>query len=148
MEMQEHQMVSPVEVSQLKPRKKKPLNQVTATIQKKGEVFRGKETLQPPLKARKLSKKVVNDGASPPSRQTDVSTPDSIPDASISSAEYRTLRHKYLLLEEESLTVDAQLSKAEGEAKTLEDEKFALLDQLVILEGLMDPSELKSRGQL
>lgn len=146
--MQEPQMVSPDEVPHLKPRKKKPLNHVTTTIQKKGETYRGKETLHPPMKTKKVSKKFPNTGASPPFQQMDALTPDSMPDPSVSTGDYRALRHKYLLLEEESLSLDTELSKAVGEVKTLEDEKFALLDKLVVLEGLMDPSELKSQGRV
>jgi hypothetical protein len=40
-----------------------------------------------------------------------------------------------MLLEEDSFAVEGALSKVEDEVKTLEDEKFALLDQLVVLEG-------------
>jgi hypothetical protein len=40
-----------------------------------------------------------------------------------------------VLLEEDSYAVEGALSKVEDEVKTLEDEKFALLDQLVVLEG-------------
>ncbi|CAL0316900.1 unnamed protein product [Lupinus luteus] len=58
--------------------------------------------------------------------------------------EYRTLRRKYLLLEDESSTLGKELSDVEDEVKTLEDEKIALLDQLVVMEGLIDPSEMHS----
>ena len=34
------------------------------------------------------------------------------------------------------------MREIEDEVKTLEEEKLALLDQLVVLEGLLDPSEL------
>ncbi|KAJ0963288.1 hypothetical protein J5N97_028410 [Dioscorea zingiberensis] len=71
------------------------------------------------------------------------STPDSLPDSSGFSDEYRSLRRKYLLLEEESFSLGKELGDVEAEVKTLEDEKFALLDQLVVLEGLIDPSELQ-----
>ncbi|VAI56658.1 unnamed protein product [Triticum turgidum subsp. durum] len=62
--------------------------------------------------------------------------------------EYRALRRKYMMLEEENYTLDAQLGMAEKEAKTLEDEKFALLDQLVVLEGLVEPSQLQTQRRL
>jgi len=141
-------MVSPDDAAYLKPRKKKPLNQVSSAIQKKGDIYKGKETPYPPLKTKRVSKKVPMTGASPPFQPMDASPPDSMPDASIASGDYRALRHKYLLLEEESLSLDRELNKAEGEVKSLEHEKFALLDQLVVLEGLMDPSELKSESRL
>ena len=54
-----------------------------------------------------------------------------------------------MMLEEENYTLDAQLGMAEEEAKTLEDEKFALLDQLVVLEGLVEePSQLQPQRRL
>ncbi|XP_078443024.1 uncharacterized protein LOC144712624 [Wolffia australiana] len=57
--------------------------------------------------------------------------------------EYRTLRRRYLLLEEESLSLDRELGEVSDTIKTLEDEKFALLDRLVVLEGLVDPSDIQ-----
>ncbi|CAL0321008.1 unnamed protein product [Lupinus luteus] len=58
--------------------------------------------------------------------------------------EYRTLRQKYLMLEDESFALGKELSDVEDEVKTLGDEKIALLDQLVVMEGLVDPSEMHS----
>jgi hypothetical protein len=46
-------------------------------------------------------------------------------------------------MEEENYTLDEQLGMEEEEAKILEDEKFARLDQLVSLESLMEHSQLK-----
>ncbi|CAM0946381.1 unnamed protein product [Alopecurus aequalis] len=83
----------------------------------------------------------------PPTPQSDRGTQDSLPDSGPAD-EYRALRKKYLLLEEENYTLDEQLGMAEEEAKTLEDEKFALLDQLVVLEGLMEPAQLKPQRRL
>lgn len=51
-------------------------------------------------------------------------------DPSVSGGDYRAQRHKYLLLEEESLSLDREVNKAESEVKTLEDDKSALLDQV------------------
>lgn len=82
----------------------------------------------------KPPKRSFKNEARPPTPQSDR---DSLPDSSPAD-EYRALRKKYLLLEEENYTLDEQLGLAEVEAKTLEDEKFALLDQLVVLEGLVD----------
>ena len=84
----------------------------------------------------------------PPTPQSDRGTSDSLPDSGPAD-EYRALRKKYLLLEEENYTLDEQLGMAEDEAQTLEDEKFALLDQLVVLEGLVEPSsQLKPQRRL
>ncbi|KAE8679746.1 RNA-binding protein 8A [Hibiscus syriacus] len=79
-------------------------------------------------------------------QQPERSNSDSLPDSSTSGNEYRMLRRKYLLLEEESFTLGKELKEVEDEVKGLEDEKFALLDQLVVLEGLIDPSEMQSHG--
>nr|GME13925.1 uncharacterized protein LOC109177898 [Ipomoea batatas] len=68
-------------------------------------------------------------------------------DASTSGDEYRVLRRKYLLLEEESCTLQKELMLVEDETKALEEEKLSLLDDLVVLEGLVDPSEIQSRRQ-
>lgn len=57
-----------------------------------------------------------------------------------SSEDYRILRRKYLMLEEESFSVDKELAEADDEARVLEEEKSALLDQLVVLEGLVGSS--------
>nr|BAE99300.1 hypothetical protein [Arabidopsis thaliana] len=53
--------------------------------------------------------------------------------------EYRALRRKYLLLEEDSFALERELKEAEDEVKALEDEKLELLDKLVVMEGLVDP---------
>ncbi|XP_010426722.1 PREDICTED: uncharacterized protein LOC104711695 [Camelina sativa] len=53
--------------------------------------------------------------------------------------EYRALRRKYLLLEEDSFAVERELKEAEDDVKALEDEKLELLDKLVVMEGLVDP---------
>lgn len=74
-------------------------------------------------------------------------TPDSVPDSSTSGNEYRALRRKYLLLEEESFGLGRDLKTVEDDIKALEEEKLSLLDELVVLEGLVDPSELQPQGQ-
>ncbi|KAJ6301274.1 hypothetical protein OIU77_015560 [Salix suchowensis] len=71
---------------------------------------------------------------------------DSLPESFAPVDGYQHLRRMYLLLEEDSLAVERALSKVADEVKTLEDEKFALLDQLVVPEGLIDPSEAQSNG--
>lgn len=81
-------------------------------------------------------------------QQQEKSTSDSMPDSSPSSGnDYRVLRRKYLLLEEESCGVNKELQDVESEIKFLEEEKLALLDELVVLEGLVDPSEMVPHSQ-
>ncbi|KAK4841155.1 hypothetical protein QYF36_027395 [Acer negundo] len=79
-------------------------------------------------------------------QQQERSNSDSLQDSSASGNEYRALRRKYLLLEEESFVLGRDLREVEDDVKTLEDEKLALLDQLVVLEGLIDPSEVQPQG--
>ncbi|CAL0326069.1 unnamed protein product [Lupinus luteus] len=57
-----------------------------------------------------------------------------VTDSSAGGNEYRTLRQKYLMLEDESFALERELSDVEDEVKTLEDVKIALLDQLVVME--------------
>ncbi|KAJ3707879.1 hypothetical protein LUZ61_011584 [Rhynchospora tenuis] len=71
--------------------------------------------------------------------------PDSLLTGPGSAEDYRVLRRKYLMLEEESFSLDKDLAEADAEARALEEEKSALLDQLVVLEGLVGPSEVGSR---
>jgi len=78
--------------------------------------------------------------ATPPS---DRGTPDSLPDSGPTD-EYRALRRKYMMLEEENFALDQELSMEDEEIKALEEEKLAFLDELVVLEGLVEPSQLQS----
>ncbi|CAH9106003.1 unnamed protein product [Cuscuta europaea] len=68
-------------------------------------------------------------------------------DASTPGDDYRALRRKYLLLEEESFTLGKELMEVEDDIKVLEEEKLGLLDELVVLEGLVDPSEIQPQSQ-
>ncbi|KAM7257544.1 hypothetical protein ACFE04_013285 [Oxalis oulophora] len=61
-----------------------------------------------------------------------------------STNEYRALRREYLLLEEVNTSLEKELRDFEDGVKSLEDEKHELLDKLVVLEGLVDPSEIQS----
>ena len=142
------QRIPSEEVPNVKPQKKKPLNQMASAVQIKGEFGVGKEVSNRSSKPQKGSKRGLKSDVSPPFQQTDMSTPDSFTDPSGSSDEYRALRRKYLMLEEESFSLDRELSEVDAEVKSLEDEKLALLDQLVVLEGLIDPSEIKHEGGL
>ncbi|KAG6434084.1 hypothetical protein SASPL_105705 [Salvia splendens] len=82
-----------------------------------------------------------------PSLQPERLVPDSVPDSSTSGNEYRALRRKYLLLEEESFGLGRELKDVEDDVKTLEEEKLSLLDELVVLEGLINPSEIQPQAQ-
>ena len=79
--------------------------------------------------------------ATPPS---DRGTPDSLLDSGPTAEEYRALRRKYMMLEEENFALDQELNMEDEEIKALEEEKLALLDELVVLEGLVEPSQLQS----
>ena len=57
--------------------------------------------------------------------------------------EYRALRHNYLILEEEYDTLTDEVTEVERDIEMLEAEKHALLDKLVVLEGLVDESDLE-----
>ncbi|EXC04481.1 hypothetical protein L484_019079 [Morus notabilis] len=92
-----------------------------------------------PLKAgQKVSKRALRNDVSPMIHQPETSNSDSLPDSSASGNEYRALRRKYLLLEEESFTLGRDLREVEDEVKSLEYEKHALLDKLLVLEGRPD----------
>ncbi|GAV91832.1 hypothetical protein CFOL_v3_35218 [Cephalotus follicularis] len=97
-----------------------------------------------PLKSgQKASKRNLKSAVSPLSQQPERSNSDSLPDSSTSGDEYRALRRKYLLLEEENFELGRELRDAKDKVRTLEDEKLALLDQLVVLEGLIDHPEVQ-----
>lgn len=141
-QMKEPRMLPPEEVSNIRMQKKKPSTQETPVFQVQGEI----KTANPPSRKQKALKRNLKMEGSPSSQQPERSTSDSLPDSSRSGSEYRALRRRYLLLEEESFSLGRELSEVEAEVKSLEDEKFALLDQLVVLEGLLDPSELQPKG--
>ncbi|OVA01043.1 hypothetical protein BVC80_989g35 [Macleaya cordata] len=141
--MQNPRLLLPEEISKRKAGKKKPMTQAASVFQLQGEKLKGvQQPLPQSLKAQKNKKRLKNED-SPSLQQPERSTSDSLPDTSQSGNEYRALRRKYLLLEEESFGLGRELTEVEDEVKTLEDEKHALLDQLVVLEGLIDPSELQ-----
>lgn len=91
---------------------------------------------------RKSSKRNLKNEVSPLFQLPEGSNSDSLQESSISGNEYRKLRREYLLLEEESFALDRELRDVEDDVKTLEEEKHVLLDQLVVLEGLIDPAEV------
>ncbi|XP_062223832.1 uncharacterized protein LOC133922486 [Phragmites australis] len=131
-----------------KVHKKKLVHRPLPSGQLKGETeLLRKEVPHPSGKVQKPPKRSFKNEPRLPSPRSDRGTPDSLPDSGPMD-EYRALRRKYLLLEEENLTLDNQLSMEDEEIKALEDEKFALLDQLVVLEGLVDPSQLQPQRRL
>ncbi|KAG5529909.1 hypothetical protein RHGRI_030329 [Rhododendron griersonianum] len=106
----------------------------------------GHNVTPPTQTGKKASKKGLKKDVSPLFQQPENSPSDSLPDSSTSGNDYRALRRKYLLLEEESFGLGTELREVEDEVKTLEEEKIALLNELVVLEGLINPSELQSQG--
>ncbi|KVI08708.1 hypothetical protein Ccrd_012924, partial [Cynara cardunculus var. scolymus] len=80
-------------------------------------------------------------------QQQEKSNSDSLPDSSTGD-EYRSLRRKYLLLEEESFNLGRETKDIQDAVNSLEEEKLSLLDELVVLEGLVDPSELDASRRL
>lgn len=128
-----------------KSRKKKVSTQKGPLYQIQGSEANGAPSL--PLKAgNKVSKRNLKREVSPLFQQPERSNSNSLPDSSSSGSKYRELRLKYLIMEEESFAVGKDLREVEDEVMTLEEEKHALLDQLVVLEGLIDPSELHPQG--
>lgn len=149
--MQDPRMPLSDELLSQKPRKKKTSTQKAPMLQLKRNDAIGLQEVQgslPSKKGQKASKRMLRTEVSPIFHQPERSNSDSLPDSSTSGNEYRALRRKYLLLEEESCTLGSELKEVEDEVKTLEDERHALLDQLVVLEGLLDPSELQPHGKL
>ncbi|GAV82433.1 hypothetical protein CFOL_v3_25885 [Cephalotus follicularis] len=142
--MQDPRMPLSDDISNPKIRKKKISTQQASLIKyndvKKAQQIQGST----PLKSgQKASKRNLKNVVSPLSQQPERSNSDSLPDSSTSGDEYRALRRKYLLLEEENFELGRELRDAEDKVRTLEDEKLALLDQLVVLEGLIDHPEVQ-----
>lgn len=145
--MQDPRMPRSDENLNSKLRKKKLSTQKAPSFHLQGNGLKDIHEAQGPFSMKagpKTSKRNFKNEISPSSQQPERSNSDSLPDSSTSGSEYRTLRRKYLLLEEESFALGGELREIEDDVKTLEDEKRALLDQLVVLEGLIDPSELQS----
>lgn len=145
--MQDPRMPESEENLNPKLRKKKISTQKASLFLLQGNNVKEVHGVRGPLllkAGQKTSKRNLKNETSPSSQQPERSNSDSLPDSSKSGSEYRALRRKYLLLEEESFALGGELREIEDEVKTLEEEKLALLDQLVVLEGLLDPSELQS----
>ncbi|KAI0520365.1 hypothetical protein KFK09_007837 [Dendrobium nobile] len=145
-EMQEPRIMPQEEVPRPKSTKKKVSSQSAPSLTKKGWFDQGKAGFAGSLQSKKTSKRGLKaDASQPPLQHTDGSASESLLDSASLGGDYRGLRHKYLVLEEESLSLDRALSMVEADIKDLENDKLGLLDQLVVLEGLIDPSELKSK---
>ena len=129
--------------------KKKSLTNKAPLFSLERNDIKGAQQVQGSLPLRtgqKASKRNLKNEISPIFQQPERSNSDSLPDSSTSGNDYRSLRRKYLLLEEEGFALGKELKEVEDEVKALEDEKLTLLDQLVVLEGLVDPSEMQSHG--
>ncbi|RXH74871.1 hypothetical protein DVH24_029592 [Malus domestica] len=125
----------------LQLKKKKPSTKKAPLFLQQGNDVNGASP--PPVKAgQKGTKRKKNEVSPSFQQQPERLNSDSLPNSSPSGSGYRALRLKYLLLEEESFALGRDLREVEDDVKTLEDEKHALLDKLVVLEGLVDPSEL------
>ncbi|XAR73647.1 hypothetical protein NMG60_11007686 [Bertholletia excelsa] len=146
--MQDPNMLPPEEAFIRKSQKKKPSNRKAPMLQPGHNVKGFQEVLPrlPTQTGKKASKRGLKNEVPPLFQQPGNSASDSLPDSLTSGDKYRALRRKYLLLEEESFGLGSELKEVEDEIKTLEEEKLALLDELVVLEGLVDPSELHSQG--
>ncbi|OWM68359.1 uncharacterized protein LOC116212358 [Punica granatum] len=146
--MQDPNMPFREEILNIKPRKKTS-KQKNSLVQLQGvdspgfHPEQGTPSLKPRQKAKPSKRNLKNEVSPLQQQQSERSNSDSLPDSSPSGNEYRALRRKYLLLEEESCALGNELRDIENEVRSLEDEKFALLDHLVVLEGLIDPSELQ-----
>ncbi|GAB2260133.1 hypothetical protein Droror1_Dr00010988 [Drosera rotundifolia] len=98
--------------------------------------------LLPPKPIKKASSKHLNNGTSPnllPYKGKKLAF-DTFQTSSCGS-DYEALKHKYFELEEESFNIGEELHEIDDEIKALECKKLALLDQLLVLEGLVDPKE-------
>ncbi|KAE8713369.1 RNA-binding protein 8A [Hibiscus syriacus] len=147
--MQDPRMPPSEEDLNPKMRKKKSSTKKAPMLSSERNETTGAQHVQgslPSRKGKKTPKRNMKNEMSPIFQQPERSNSDSLPDSSTSGNEYRALRRKYLLLEEGSFTLGKELKEVEDEVKSLEDEKHALLDQLVVLEGLIDPSEMQSHG--
>ncbi|XP_057448877.1 uncharacterized protein LOC130740329 [Lotus japonicus] len=143
--MQDPRIPLSEEILNNKPKKKKNSSQKAPLFQLQGNNV--KEDGHVPLSVKsgqKGSKRHLMTEVSPPFQKQEGSNSDSLPDSSAGGNEYRALRRKYMMLEDESFALGKELREVEYEVKSLEDEKIGLLDQLVVMEGLVDPSEIRS----
>ncbi|KAL6574719.1 hypothetical protein OROMI_012004 [Orobanche minor] len=126
-------------------RKNKTLSQYPEIFQSPGDSLKSSHEIRT-ISTRKGQKASRRGGVDEVTAGIQPERLDLIADSSTSGNEYRALRRKYLLLEEESFGLGKALKAAEDDIKTLEDEKLSLLDELVVLEGLVDPLDVQPRG--
>ncbi|KAI3474096.1 hypothetical protein Pfo_028884 [Paulownia fortunei] len=117
MEDQKHLPINDALVN--KARKKKPLSQYPEMFQSPGDSIKRSQEIKTfsSSKGQKASKRGLINEVSP-AFQPERSIPDSLPDSSTSGNEYRALRRKYLLLEEESFGLGRELKAVENDIKT------------------------------
>ncbi|XP_054789584.1 uncharacterized protein LOC129295136 [Prosopis cineraria] len=141
--MQDPRIPVPEEILNPKSRKKKSSTQRASLFQLQGNNVKEAQAPLPLKSGHRGSKRNLMTEISPTFQKPEGSNSDSLPDSSSAGNDYRALRRKYLMLEDESFALGRELKEVEDEVKTLEDEKLVLLDQLVVLEGLVDPSEMQ-----
>eukprot|EP01018_Ginkgo_biloba_P034256 Gb_12686 [translate_table: standard] len=148
LEMRDANMFTDEDLPKPKLQKRKSLAQAASPMQQEESYEAGGEVAAKMPKAFKRSQKSeyslkkLDSSRSPQSGLT-----ESLPLTAKSANEYRALRLKYLLLEEESCALGEELERIEIDVKILEEEKYGLLDQLVVLEGLVEPPNFESSGQ-
>ncbi|PWA89795.1 hypothetical protein CTI12_AA106220 [Artemisia annua] len=139
--MQDHGMSQHEEKMAPNPIKRKPATQKLPKNQiQEINVYGSHEGIRPSKRSSKTEPPLIF-------QQPENSTSDSLPDSATGN-DYRSLRRKYLLLEEESFNLGRETREIEDAVKSLEEEKLALLDELVVLEGLVDPSEMDTSRHL
>ncbi|KAL2527947.1 hypothetical protein Fot_20548 [Forsythia ovata] len=137
-EMEDQRMLPKDNAMISKPRKKKPSTREAAMFQELRSLVNHK--------GQKIFKRGAANDISPLFQQEKLNS-DLMLDSSSSGNQYRALRRKYLLLEDENFGLGTELKDVEDEIKALEHEKLVLLDELVVLEGLVDRSDLQPQGQ-
>ncbi|XP_027178890.1 uncharacterized protein LOC113777872 [Coffea eugenioides] len=144
--MQDQRRLSSDETLVPKSRKKKSSMQKASMLPLQRENVKKIQDLRalPFQTVQKPSKRGLVNAVSAVSQPPDKSTSDSSPS---SGNDYRALRRKYLLLEEDSFGLGRDLKVVEDDIKALEEEKLSLLDELVVLEGLIDPLEVSKASE-
>ncbi|GAB4847657.1 hypothetical protein Ancab_026719 [Ancistrocladus abbreviatus] len=129
----------PKEALNVIPRKQKSRRALISQLQGV-DCMRGVQELPLSLpfnSAKKASKKSSNNEGSPVFQKKERTTASGFLETSTYASDYGALRRKYWVLKEESFTLGKKLREVENEIKTIEEEKLVLLDQLVVLEGLV-----------
>lgn len=90
--------------------------------------------LEEPTNLRKKSSKRILQRESLPSLDAEL--------APVLNNDYKELRYRYKLIANERLALDRELNNVDIDIQNLEREKDSLLDKLIVLEGIIDPSEM------